>query len=1196
MKKSYIILILCYLALILTSDNLFAQELNPGKLYKILTPSGLALDNKENFDNGVQLYLSASNNSKGQLWRIQKLENGYYTITNTHTEKNLDTDIHSGNGNPIIQWGESKSNPNQHWTLKQTGTGAYQITHRLSGMDLAVNGEETAGAVIYQLPNSSLLWRLVETSLKVPVEKIVRGKTEWENETIFAVNKEQGHTTYTVYPDVKTLKSDKYFDTPWIQPSSPYYLSLNGNWKFHWVKQPSERPKNFYKTTYDVSSWKEIPVPSNWETHGYGTPIYTNITYPHKNIPPLIRSQKGYTNEKEPNPVGSYRRTFTIPSDWDGKEIFLHFDGVYSGIYVWINGQKVGYSQGANNDAEFNITKYIKSGENTIAAEVYRWTDGSYIEDQDMFRMSGIHRDVYVYTTPKTHIRDYHIQSVFNGDNYTSATFKTDINIKNYGSSSSGKTNVEVSLLDPSGKTITTIKQPIEALSSKKEKQYNLQTTINNPLLWSAEKPNLYSVIVALKDDKGNELEAMSSKFGFRKIEVKNKRVYINGKQVFFKGVNRHDTHPQFGRAIPIESMIEDILLMKTHNINTVRTSHYPNSPKMYAMFDHYGLYIMDEADLENHDNHSIGEKASWMPAFVDRIERVIERDKNHPSVIFWSLGNEGGSGSNFEAMYKRAKELDPTRPIHYEGFNAIADMDSKMYPSVDNMTQIDQENSDKPFFLCEYAHAMGNSIGNLPEYWDYIENYSQRMIGGCIWDWVDQGINKFGEPENRYYYGGDFGDKPNDEDFVCNGITTPDRRVTAKLLEVKQVYQYIKMRPVALVSGKIEIQNKYDFCNLNEYDINWIVLKNGEKIESGTMDLLNLAPDQKATIQIPYKRNFEAGSEYHLNIYFSLKENTVWAKKGHIVASGQFALNDRPGILAVNHNSIGNIEVNESGENLFIKGSESNFQITFNKKSGMMTSLVYSGKEMIHNNKGLELNWYRSISNDKYTDQTFFPIQYNDPIFINQISNDNKSVTIITSSTATILSEKQAQIPHLIKYTIYGNGTIDVDASFSKTGNGSNIIHRLGLQMQLPKGYESIKYYGHGPQENYIDRKAAAFIGLYDTTTKGMEEEHYVRSQSMGNREDVRWFTITDNNNKGIKITSKDRMNFSALHFTDNDLWKAEHDFELDNIRQPQVYLNIDCIQQGLGNASCGPLPLSKYMIPDNQIISYSFRIEPSN
>lgn len=1169
-----------------------SQEINTEVLYKLVSPSGLVIDNKQSEENGTGFVLSKNEkNNKGQLWKITKMKNGFYTIANPYSRQSLDNgNIHTGNGSELMQWDSSNSNGNQQWTFNITGTGAYAIIQRTSNMSLAYNGEDAVGSKIYQLPSSSQVWRLVETSVKAPKEEIVRGKTEWENELIFGVNKEPGHNTYIPYPSVESLKADKYFEKPWETPTSDYYLSLNGNWKFNWVKQPSERPVNFYKTNYDVSSWKEIPVPSNWEMHGYGTPIYTNITYPFRNNPPLIQSQRGYTNETEVNPVGSYRREFSIPAGWDGKEIILHFNGVYSGIYVWINGQKVGYSEGASNDAEFNITKYVKVGNNTIAAEVYRWTDASYIEDQDMFRLSGIHRDVYVYAVPKLHVRDYFLKSEFNNNDFSTATFKTELSVRNYGNATSKANIAEISLLDPSGKAVATLSQSIASLKGNGEQKYDLKATVKNPLLWSAENPYLYTAIVSLKDNEGKVTEVLSSKFGFRKIEIKNKRVYINNKAIFFKGVNRHDIHPQYGKAVPVESMIQDILLMKNHNINMVRTSHYPNDPKMYAMYDHYGLYIMDEADLENHGNGSISDKPSWIPAFVDRIERVIERDKNHPSVIFWSLGNEGSNGENFTAMAKRARELDPSRPVHYEGKNEIADIRSQMYPDMKDLNRIDQMDEDKPYFFCEYAHSMGNAPGNLGEYWDYIEK-SERIIGGCVWDWVDQGINKFGEATNKYYYGGDFGDKPNDGDFACNGLTTPDRRVTAKLLEAKKVFQYIKIRPLALMSGKLEIENKYDFTNLDQFDITWEIIKDGVKSEAGTIPSISLHPDEKQSVIIPYNKNLEAGKEYFLNVYFALKNKTIWTEKGHIVASEQFALNNRPTVPMVDISNLSVLNVNTQGRDLIIKGQD--FAIAFDTESGVMKSLRYNNQEMIHNSNGFNLNWYRSVNNDKYTSQKYYETTYDKPIFSYQINEDKKSVTIITNTKANIAYENRIIIPYLVRYTIYANGVIDIDANFTKPTN-SPIVHRIGLQVILSHGLENIKWYGRGPHENYWDRKRSSYFGQFTKTVKDMEEEHYVRAQSMGNREDIRWFTITDNSNRGLKIISKDHLSFGALHFSDKDLWEAKHDFELDNIRKPEVYLSLDCVQQGLGNASCGPLPLPQYMIPENQSLSYSFRIEP--
>jgi beta-galactosidase len=1191
MKNQYFSIILLSIFLLLSHGKLVSQQINENKLYKIVSPSGLVLDNKKSESNSTNIYLAKDEkNNQGQLWRIVSYQS-YYVIYNPFTLKSLDVASANGDKHPLGIWDYSRANENQHWKFVKKDDSHYIIQCKNSESVISFKNGDKIDSEAYTLSGISTPWKLKITSEKLPLEN-VHGKAEWENEQIFAVNKEPGHNTYIPFPSIEDLKADKYFDKPWETPTSAYYHLLNGDWKFNWVKKPSERPIDFYKMNYDVSSWKEIPVPSNWEMFGYGTPIYTNITYPFKNFPSLILPQKGFTNELEVNPVGSYRRNFNIPKNWDGKEIFLHFDGVYSGFYVWINGKKVGYSEGSNNDAEFNISKYVKPGENTIAAEVYRWTDGSYIEDQDMFRLSGIHRDVYLVATPKVHVSDYYLQSIFNSDDYNSALFKIDASVKNYDSKTTGVNKIDVQLLDPSGKTVTTLSKEVNSIKSNDEQLFNLQTNVTKPQLWSAENPNLYSVIVTMKDAQGNVMEAMTSKFGFRKIEIKNKRVYINNEQVFFKGTNRHDIHPQFGKAVPVETMVQDIVMMKQHNINTIRTSHYPNSQKMYAMYDYYGLYVMDEADLECHGNQSLSERLSWQPAFIDRITRAIQRDKNHPSVIFWSLGNESGAGDNFNAMYKKAKEMDPSRPVHYEGNSDFADIDSHMYPDIPRMSNFDQLNTDKPYFLCEYEHSMGNATGNLAEYWDYIENKSQRMIGACVWDWVDQGINMHGQSTDQYYFGGDFGDKPNDFDFSCDGLTTPDRRVTAKLLELKKVYQYIKFRPIALGTGKVEIENRYDFTNLNEFDITWEILRNGIKVESGTLAALNLNPNQKTIITIPYKTNIDNANEYFLNFHFLLKASTCWAEKGYTVASEQFALNTRPEVETVDIKLLAKLDIKTEGKELTVIGR--NFKTAFDTETGIISSLQYGNKELIHNRQGLTLNWYRSVNNDKFVDQTYYQAVFDKPIFAYKLDESGKFITVVVDLKATIpAKDATVIIPYFVKYVIYSDGIMDVSAEFTKPSNG-DIVRRLGLQLVMPQGYENVKWYGRGPEENYWDRKQSAFVGLYETTVNGMEKEHYVRAQSMGNREDIRWFTITDNSNQGLKITSKNNLCFSALHFTDNAAWLALHDFELDKIRKPEVFLNIDCIQQGLGNATCGPLPLKQYMIPVNSPINYSFRIEP--
>ena len=917
---------------------------------------------------------------------------------------------------------------------------------------------------------------------------------------------------------------------------------------------------------------------------GYGTPIYTNITYPHRNNPPFIQGKKGYTIMDEPNPVGSYRRDFNIPDDWKGSEIFIHFDGVYSAMYLWVNGKKVGYSQGANNDAEFNITKYVKPGKNVLAVEVYRWSDGSYLEDQDMFRLSGIHRDVYLFATPKLRLRDYYLTASFTGDDLSKAIFNVRTNVTNYGKTVD-EAVVDITLLDQDGKQVAFISDVVKDIRKGQETVNTASVEVKNPHLWSAETPYLYTAILELKDKTGKTLEAMSSQFGFRKIEIKNKRVYINNEQVFFKGANRHDIHPQHGKAVPVESMIEDILLFKRYNLNTIRTSHYPNDAKMYALHDYYGLYVMDEADIECHGNHSISNKESWLPAYVDRMVRMVERDKNHPSVIFWSMGNESGDGKNFDTVYKEARKLDP-RPIHYEGKNRIADMDSRMYPSIESMKQQDEEKSDKPFFLCEYAHAMGNAIGNLDEYWDYIENHSRRMIGGCIWDWVDQGINKYGELSDRYYFGGGFGDKPNDFDFCCNGIVTPDRQVTPKLIEVKKVYQYIKFKPVELKAGKVKLENRYDFLNLNQFDLQWQLLKDGQIVESGVLSLGDAAPNKDIEVTIPYKTALDAGSEYFLNLSARLKKDCNWANAGHEVASEQYSLTGKIAVAPVDTAFNDTLKVEEEKGQIGFRAP--GFFIAFNPETGKMVSLRYAGTDMIYNKEGFDFNWFRAMDNDK---RDYLPTTVKKQAFDWKQATDKKSVTITTSLEATVGSGTQKVVlPFDVTYTVYANGTVDVDATF-KAGNDFN-LPRLGLQVALNPTLEQVEWYGRGPIENYWDRKNAAYVGLYKNTVTGMEEA-YVRAQSMGNRDDVRWLTLKSLDNQGIRITSKDHLNFSALHFTDPELWELTYGHDLDNIRRAEVILNLDCIQRGIGNGSCGPGPRPHYEIEKNKNYSYSFRIE---
>ncbi|WP_455498344.1 glycoside hydrolase family 2 TIM barrel-domain containing protein [Coprobacter sp.] len=1179
-----------FLLTYLFAVSVTAQNFDPKAYYEIIGSNGLILDNQGSTESSTQIFLNNRNkNQPSQVWNIVPSTNeGYYLISTPVADLSMDNNNTSRPGY-IIQWDSSIGHANQEWKITPVGEDTYTLTCRASNLNLGYPDSQPGKTVWQMNPDSndkSQVWTIKKSNIKIDIATL-RGSSDndWENETIFAINKERGHTTYVPFASIEELKADPSYRKAWERNRSSRYLLLNGNWKFNWVKDPKERPVNFYKKNYDVSGWKEIPVPSNWEMHGYGTPIYTNITYPHKNIPPFIQSQTGYTNEKEYNPVGSYRRDFNIPEDWKGNEIFLHFDGVYSAMYVWVNGKKVGYSQGSNNDAEFNITKYVKIGDNTLAVEVYRWCDGSYLEDQDMFRLSGIHRDVYLFATPKVHLRDYYFTSDFT-DNLDKVHFNVRTNVVNLNGKSKEEATVEITLLDANQKTVSFISQKVKNIRKKKEVITSSSVEISKPFLWSAETPYLYTVILELKDKDGKTLEVMSSQYGFRKIEMKNQQVYINNQRIFFKGANRHDTHPQFGKAVPVSSMIQDILMFKQNNLNTIRTSHYPNDPKMYALFDYYGLYVMDEADVECHGNYSVSNNENWKPAFVDRMVRMIERDKNHPSVIFWSMGNECGGGNNFNTVYEEAKKLDD-RMIHYEGKNDVADMDSRMYPSIEDMISQDkQKGRNKPFFLCEYAHAMGNAIGNLEEYWNYIENESERMIGGCIWDWVDQGLNKYGELPTHYYYGGGFGDMPNSDNFCCNGIITPDRQVTPKLLEVKKVYQYVKLIPVNVKTGKLRIENHYNFLNLDNFCLIWTLIKDGRAVDTGSADMGSVAPGEFIELTLPYADKINE-REFFLNLSVILKKDCIWAKAGHEIACEQMAITGRVPVPVIETTSIG--ELNVSEENGILMLSSLGFRMETDLGKGIVTSLNYAGKEMIYGKEGFVLNWYRSIDNDKRNYwKTSYGLQTGKKVLYN-VSDDKKFVKITTPMVAQI--GERTQQAYTVTYTVYANGTVDVDAMFV-AGEDFN-LPRLGLTVFLNPSLEQLQWYGRGPMENYVDRQNAAYFGIYDNTVTGCEEA-YVRPQSMGGRGDVRWLTVKSKDGAGIKIISRNYMDFSALHFTDSILWNTKYAHQLENVRLAQTVLNLDCVQRGLGNASCGPGPRSEYEIEKNRTYSLRFRVEP--
>lgn len=1045
---------------------------------------------------------------------------------------------------------------------------------------------------------------------------------EWENERIFQINREPATVNTLPYASPEQALKDS-------MELSPYYFGLNGVWKFHWSASPEQRPVEFYKNNYNDRQWATLDVPANWETNGYGTPIYTNITYPFAYDPPHIMKPVGkdWTKHKEPNPVGSYRKTLTLPLFFEGKEVFIRFEGVQSAFYIWANGEKVGYSEGSMSGATFNLTSYLKSGENTIAVEVYKWSDGSYLEDQDMFRMGGIHRSVYLYASPKLHIRDYTIRTELDGALET-AQLSVDALLSNYNSSKINDATLSLSLYDAQGNPVAITGKatlPTGAIAPQREsarswfsQRWNqllgkevqekkhvasLQVQVDRPRLWSAEEPNLYTLLLELKNSIGETIEVQKSRVGFRKIETKDGQLLVNGTPILLKGVNRHEMHPRHGKAIPLESMIEDIRLMKQNNINAVRTSHYPNDPKWYDLCDEYGLYVIDEADLETHGaKKDLGNSLSWQAAYVARHTAMVERDKNHPSIIIWSLGNESWGAANFKAARAAVLAIDNTRPIHFESHNEVADIESVMYPSLSSLKEAGARKEDRPFLMCEYGHAMGNAVGNLKEYWQAIAAH-KRLIGGFIWEWADHALPLPGESSNgqpRYGYGGDFGDKPNDGHFSIDGLLAADRKPTAKLAEVKKVYQYLSAKPANLREARIQVNNDYAFLDADNFRLDWELLKNGQPETGGTIALPHIGARDSLTIQLSALLSAPLSPEavYHLNVSFKLIDDTPWAAGGFEVAREQLPIQDARAIQeqAFDRSSIPSLVLLDNDEDITFLGKE--FHVSFSKKEGTISSLAYKGHQVIEGaSAGPKLNIYRALlDNDRIRDwgpvipwkeQGYDSLAYTvNDITVNASDNQHSQVKIETvASTKSGYTIKSNSI-----YTISGDGIIHV-ANRLQPDTGGLPLARLGLKWTLDADYNVAEWFGRGPHENYVDRKESAFLGRYKAPIEALSET-YLFPQSNGNREETHWLYLKNTNSgSGFLLESDDVFSFSLRNHSEETLFQAQHNHELrpDSVN----YLYLDSQQRGIGNASCGPTLLPQYEV-SKSVSSFGFTIYP--
>lgn len=1115
--------------------------------------------------------------SLGQSWQFKPAATNSWQISNKYYGQSLD----DASGRTLLQW-DTKGSPyeNQMFIFKAVAgqAGVYQISPDKDAFRSQVYGWNASGNLTLLTTSGANTWFRFK---EIPAPIIPKGEY-WEDETMIGENKEKGHATYIPYSSTAVMKSEARYNYPWITPEKANYLLLNGDWKFNYVGTPEQRPMDFWKEGFDLSAWDTIEVPSNWEMKGYGTPIYANVAYPFSNTPPRITARSDNNGTYDANPVGSYKRSFKLPEGWDQKRVFVTFGGIYSAAFVWVNGQYIGFTEGANNNHEFDITRALRTGTNNISVQVIRWSDGSYLECQDMFRMSGIYRDVYLTATPKTFVRDHYIQSTLNeADSYTSGSMKVTTEVDNRDKTAATK-KVGVTLLDPNGNVVREL--PVQTVTfAEGDSTSSLvfsATGLSDLQLWTAETPVLYTVIVTQYDQNAVEESVFSTKYGFRDITIKNSLMFVNGKRVRLKGVNRHDTDPMRGRAVDVSSMLRDILLFKQNNINTLRTSHYPNQDKMYAMLDYYGIYVCCEADVECHANQGISSMPSWIPAFVDRTERMVYRDRNHPSVIFWSLGNECGGGANFQSSYDICKKLD-TRYVHYEGAGGnYSDMNSVMYPDVNWVKSQDANGSTKPLFLCEYSHAMGNAIGNLREYWDVMEN-SKRTIGACIWDWIDQAIYDPKEIKSGnitglhtgYDYPG-----PHQGNFCSNGIITADRAETQKLAEVKKVYQYITFTKFNATTKRLSISNRYSFLNLNTFNLVWEVLKNGVAVENGSVAM----PDKPAgtllasSVVISYSTPIDQDAEYLLNVYAQLKEDATWAKAGHTVASEQFVLSQKKELAPLPVSQKADLTVT-GATSTYLTITGENMVAKFRRSSSVLTSLKFDGKEMIYSSNGFAYENHRYIENDTYTD-TNNQLATSASSFTYSLAADKKSVTVNAS--------RDALCPYDMQYVFSADGVVDVKATFKPA---TADLRRMGLVWKLIPEIDKVEYYARGPQANYVDRHDGTFLGRYTTTVDDMRE-HFVKPQSMGNRQEVRDIKLTNADGEGISIETSDSLSFSALRYTDTDLMNIQHEWAL--VKQPYIYMHLDFTQRGLGNASCGPGTLSEYYVPSTGTYSYTLRI----
>jgi beta-galactosidase len=1015
---------------------------------------------------------------------------------------------------------------------------------------------------------------------------------ELENPECLGIDKEPWHATLMPYANLQeALKANRR--------ASSYALSLNGNWKFNWVPSPEKRPVDFYKPDFDVSKWKEIPVPSNWEVQGYGTPFYRNNGYTIQRDYPRVMSEpdKKYTAYVERNPVGSYRRDFVVPANWNGRRTFITFDGVDCAFFIWVNGEKVGYSVNSRNAADFDLTKYIKPGKNTLAVEVYQYSCGTWLEDQDMWRLHGIFRNVTLWSAPQVHMRDFFVKQDLDNQ-YKNATVEVVTKVKNFGENSGKAQTFTATLYDASGKEIAKGSVAGKDLNAKEEQQLSIKFPVNNPAKWTAETPVLYTVVL-----KGSGGEILSSKVGFRKIEIKGRIFTVNGVPIKLKGVNRHEHWSDVGHAVTEQQMIRDLQVIKQGNCNHIRTCHYSDDPRWYELCDEWGIWLVAEANVESHGyDGKFDEEPTIKSAIIDRNIANVENFKNHPSVIIWSLGNEcGGVGSNFVEAMHTIKGIDSSRPVHYERFGTgkqnPADLDGRMYGTAEQYAAVAKNKElTKPFYICEFVHAMFNSMGSLSEYSEVFDK-NPEIVGGAIWEFQDQALwNKRNPAHPILAYGGGFGEFPNNDYFIHKGVVSYDRATTGTHVkphypEMKKAFQWIGTTLLDSASGTIGIKNKYQFISLDGFSARWVLTENGKQIGGGDLKLPHVAPFGETKISVPYKiANPKAGAEYFLRISYVQKAKNLWADKGFEVASEQFRLPVNT-VAATEPSIAKNVSLTQDNTSIKVEGA--GFLITFDKRTGSLAQIARGSENLIAADGYSKLILWRTPhkNDDNWAFDSWNKFGLNDLKFslVGIKSETINQTSVRVTSTVKAEGKEGFAAYYTASYLVDGNGVVKVDNKVQFEGTRINLA-RIGVRMLFNKQLDQVTYFGRGPWENYADRKTAADVGVYQM--KVNDQYEYEKPMEYGNREDIRWAQLSGNGVAPLLVKADENlMQISALPYTDEQMFPVA--YKIDLPASTSTVFTISAKTLGVGSRSCGPKPLDKYLVwSDSTNFSYTLQL----